>query len=354
MQGGPQDASSEPGGRAEEPGDAGAAVPPSVPWFERAADRPADPDATQAAAYPVEPERPADPDATQAAAYPVEPEPVPPPTEPRPAAGPPPPCPCRLRTPRPRPAPGARQVARRSRGARAGRLLSWVAFTLGVLLVVSSGTAFGLYRHYGGRIEQLPEAPSLQAGTEQQLPDVVGRDEVYLVVGSDSGDDLTDEQLRSIGANRSQRDGVRTDTIILVEVPADGSRASLVSFPRDSWVEIPGHGMNKINAAYELGEEDTPGGGPDLLIRTVEQLSGRDVDHFVQVSLYGFVTITNAVGGVEVCLASPAKDEDANVDLPAGRQVLDGTPRWASCGSARASRAATSAGSSASSTSSAR
>lgn len=212
-----------------------------------------------------------------------------------------------------------------TRGGRTSRLLSWIALTMGVLLVVGSGTAFGLYRHYGGRIEQLPAVPALQPSTDQEAAgSVAGRDEVYLVVGSDSADELSDSELEQTGANRSQRDGVRTDTIILVEVPADGSRASLVSFPRDSWVEVPGHGRNKINAAYELGEGEAPGGGPNLLIETVEALSGIEIDHFVQVSLYGFVTITNAVGGVEVCLAAPAQDDDANVDLPAGRQVLDG------------------------------
>ena len=340
MQGGPQDPSSEPGADSGAP----------VPWYERRPgaapaddpdatqavtlpdepDEPAgrahDPDATQAVTLPDEPDEPAvrahDPDATQAVVLPDEPAHDPDATEvvalPHEPA----------RVPSPEPVPlaatgaAARRAGHRTGGARAARLLSWVAFTLGVLLVVGSGTAFGLYRHYGGRIEQLPDAPALQAGADGQA--VVGRDEVYLVVGSDSADDLTDAQLDQIGANRSNRDGVRTDTIILVEVPADGSRASLVSFPRDSWVDIPRHGMDKINAAYGLGEEDAPGGGPNLLIETVEQLSGRDVDHYVQVSLFGFVTITNAVGGVEVCLAAPAQDEDANVDLPAGRQVLDG------------------------------
>ena len=345
MQGGPSDASPEPGA-------AGAGGDAQVPWYERPRsaathdpdatqavalpdepDEPAgrahDPDATQAVALPDEPDEPAgrahDPDATQAVALPDEPE--------QPADDDPdatrvvalPAEPARLPAPEPVPLAalpaGGRHARHHRRGARAARLLSWVAFTLGVLLVVGSGTAFGLYRHYGGRIEQLPDAPAL-AGTDGQA--VVGRDEVYLVVGSDSADDLTDAQLEQIGANRSRREGVRTDTIILVEVPADGSRASLVSFPRDSWVDVPGHGMNKINAAYELGEEDAPGGGPNLLIETVEQLSDREVDHYVEVSLFGFVTITNAVGGVEVCLAAPAQDEDANIDLPAGRQVLDG------------------------------
>jgi len=346
VQGGPHDPSPDPDGppagdgtpeapRQEPPGPVGsdpdATQAVSLPDEPAApAGRTGDPDATQAVALPDGPG--GDPDATQAVALPDGPGGDPDATRAMAQAAPPAGDPDATRAtavpaqaggsaPVPAPARGLPAPRRTGRG-RAGRLLSWVAFTLGVLLVVGSGTAFGLYRHYGGRIEQLPDAPALGVRDGQDLG--APRDEVYLVVGSDSADDLTDEQLQQIGANRSQRDGVRTDTIILVEVPADGSRANLVSFPRDSWVAIPGHGMDKINAAYELGEEDLPGSGPDLLVQTVEQLSGLEVDHYVQVSLYGFVTLTNAVGGVEVCLTAPAQDDDANIDLPAGRQVLDG------------------------------
>ncbi len=208
---------------------------------------------------------------------------------------------------------------RRSGRARAARLLSWTALVLGVVLVAGAGTGWGLYRHYGDKIGRLPGVGDLSSD-QGFRPE----DEVYLVVGSDSADGLTDAQLRRIGANRSQRDGTRTDTILLVQVPASGDRARVISFPRDSLVEIPGHGKNKINAAYDLGEQRRAGGGPGLLIDTVERISDLQVDHYVEVSLYSFVTITDAVGGVQVCLERPAQDRDANIDLPAGRQVLDG------------------------------
>ena len=207
----------------------------------------------------------------------------------------------------------------RSRRRRFARFLAWTALTLSVLLFASTGALYAAYNHYGGRIQTLPGLVDLQDGQGG-----VTRAENYLVVGSDSADGLTDAQLREVGTNRSQREGVRPDTILLVHVPADGSAAQVVSLPRDSYVEIPGHAKNKINSAYETGEEAAPGGGPQLLVDTVEQLTGLQVDHYVQVSLYGFYTITNAIGGVEVCLTRPAKDEDANIDLPAGVQTLQG------------------------------
>ena len=214
-------------------------------------------------------------------------------------------------------------VPTRSRRARVGRAASWLALALGVVLLIGSGTGYGLYRHYGDKITTLPGIGDL-AAPRSGSPELAPEDEVYLVVGSDSADGLTDRQLREIGANRSQREGTRTDTILLVQVPASGDRARVISFPRDSLVDIPGHGRDKINAAYELGEERRRGTGPALLIETVEDLSGLSIDHYVEVSLFSFVTITEALGGVEVCLARPARDEDARIDLPAGRQELDG------------------------------
>ena len=223
-------------------------------------------------------------------------------------------------------APGAEPVApaggapTRGRGARrAVRVLSWISLVMSLVLLLGTATAYGVYRHYGSQIETLPQLVDLQPGGAQ-----VGQDENYLVVGSDSADSLTAAELEEAGAYRSGRDGTRTDTLLLVQVPADGSGAQLVSFPRDSLVQIPGHGLDKINAAYDLGEEDTPGGGPAKVIETVEALSGLSVDHYVEVNLYGFVTMTDALGGVEVCLSEPAQDEDANIDLPAGEQRLDG------------------------------
>lgn len=201
---------------------------------------------------------------------------------------------------------------------RVGRLLRAVALALSALLLVVAGGGYLAYRHYLGRIGQVSGLGDLSKEHRS------GSAANYLVVGTDAVDDVSDAQLRQIGVNRSQREVTRTDTILLVHLPADGSRARVVSFPRDSLVPIPGHRPNKINSAFGFGERDRPGGGAALLVATVEGLSGLHIDHYVQVSLFGFYKLTNAVGGVEVCLKQPARDDDAAIDLPAGRQVLQG------------------------------
>lgn len=208
------------------------------------------------------------------------------------------------------------------RAARLRRLLRWTAVALSVSLLLTITGAYGVYRYYGSKIGTVEGLPALDDGPQHEGRQA--RDETYLVVGSDSADGLTREQLREVNTSRKGRDGTRTDTMLLVQVPADGTRARVVSFPRDSWVAVPGHGMSKINGTYDLGEKRMHGSGPSTLIATVEGLTGLQVDHYVEVSLYGFVRITDALGGVEVCLAAPAVEEDARIDLPAGRQRLDG------------------------------
>jgi LCP family protein required for cell wall assembly len=129
-------------------------------------------------------------------------------------------------------------------------------------------------------------------------------------------------------------DGINTDTMILVHVPADGSRASFVSFPRDSYVDIPGYGKDKLNAAYAYGyqyeagdaatEAERQGAGARLLVQTISQLTGLQIDHYAEVDLLGFFELSNVVGGVEVNLCAPVKDGFSGVKLPAGRQTIKG------------------------------
>jgi LCP family protein required for cell wall assembly len=88
--------------------------------------------------------------------------------------------------------------------------------------------------------------------------------------------------------------------------------------PRDSFVEIPGKGKNKINAAYAFG-------GPELLVQTVEANTGLRVDSYVEIGFGGFVNIIDALGGIEMCLPKAIKDRDSHIDLPKGCQNLDGT-----------------------------
>jgi len=137
----------------------------------------------------------------------------------------------------------------------------------------------------------------------------------FLVVGSDSRDELSAEERRNLGTGRVR--GRRTDTIMLLHVPGGGRPTVLVSIPRDSYVPIPGHGSNKINAAYAFG-------GPRLLVRTVEQATGLRIDNYVETGLGGFAAVVDAVGGVEVCVSRALRDTKAHINVKAGCQEFDG------------------------------
>ncbi len=152
-----------------------------------------------------------------------------------------------------------------------------------------------------------------------------------LLVGSDSRANLTKELADQLTTGHTP--GQNTDTMILVHVPADGSEASFVSFPRDSLVEIPGYGDAKLNAAYAYGYEGAAEGtteaqkkaaGAQLLIQTISALSGVKIDHYAEVDLLGFFKLSNVVGGVEVNLCAPAQETDSGIDLPAGKQTISG------------------------------
>jgi LCP family protein required for cell wall assembly len=104
---------------------------------------------------------------------------------------------------------------------------------------------------------------------------------------------------------------------MLLHIPRRPGRApTLVSLPRDSYVPIPGHGRNKLNAAYAFG-------GPRLLAQTVEQVTGIRIDHYLEVGFDGFADVVDAVGGVRICVPAPMHDPKAALDLRAGCQVLD-------------------------------
>jgi LCP family protein required for cell wall assembly len=136
----------------------------------------------------------------------------------------------------------------------------------------------------------------------------------WLVVGSDSREGLSAEQIKDLHLGEAA--GRRTDTIILLHDPAHGA-PTLVSLPRDSYVPIPGHGRNKLNAAFAFG-------GPPLLVRTVETVTGLHIDHYAEVGFGGFVGMTDAVGGVELCPKRNIHDRKSGLDVQKGCQEMDG------------------------------
>jgi LCP family protein required for cell wall assembly len=136
----------------------------------------------------------------------------------------------------------------------------------------------------------------------------------YLLVGSDSRAGLSAAERKRLGTGNAK--GQRTDTIMLLHT---GSGPTvLMSIPRDSIVDIPGYGSNKINAAFAYG-------GPRLLVRTLEDETGIRIDDYVEIGLGGIVSVVDAVGGIEICPKTAMQDKLANLDIPKGCQQADGS-----------------------------
>lgn len=197
-----------------------------------------------------------------------------------------------------RPAPAPRR-RRRGRGLR-----------LAVLLLVALLLAYPLSLGWvaWSSIDKVPEVASATStpGT------------TFLLVGSDSRAGLTDEQVQELATGtESDAGGQRTDTILLLHVPRGTGPSVLVSLPRDSYVDIPGNGQNKLNAAFAFG-------GPQLLVQTVEGETGIGIDSYVETGFAGFATVVEALGGIEVCPPAPLQDPAAGIDLPAGCQEVAG------------------------------
>ena len=186
-------------------------------------------------------------------------------------------------------------------------LLSLIAF--GMVTVIA---AVGVAVWVDAGLRRVP------ALTDYQDRPAGGSGTNWLLVGTDSRGDLTPEQQAELSTGGDLGSG-RTDTILLVHIPGFISTqpTTLVSIPRDSYVEIPGWGTDKINAAFAEG-------GAPLLTQTVELATGLRIDHYAEIGFAGFDDIVDALGGVQLCLAEPISDPLAGIDLPAGCQRMDG------------------------------
>ena len=152
----------------------------------------------------------------------------------------------------------------------------------------------------------------VDAEPDGQRPDSQ-RGSTYLLVGSDSREGLSAEERRRLGTGKAE--GRRTDTIMLLHTGRGPNL--LLSIPRDSIVDVPGHGATKINAAYAFG-------GPELLVETLESETGIRIDNYVEIGFGGFVNVVDAVGGIEICPDQRMKDPQANLDIKKGCQEADG------------------------------
>jgi len=142
-----------------------------------------------------------------------------------------------------------------------------------------------------------------------------------LVVGSDSREGLSRRERADLGTG--QFEGTRTDTIMLVQLDPQRHGAAMLSFPRDLLVTRCDGSQGRINGAYDIGASSEVG-GPTCVVRTVTELTGIPVHHYVQVDFAGFVQVVDALGGVSMYLDEPIADADANIDLPAGCVRMSG------------------------------
>ena len=204
-------------------------------------------------------------------------------------------------------------------GRRRHRVVRRVLIGIGVLMLVLAlvvgGGAWYLTDRYAGNIDRVADvfddldeetrpAPATPAQETSEEPTT------FLLVGSDT----------RVAAEEGEDPSGRSDAIMIARFSGDRQHAQLISIPRDSWVDIPGRGMNKINAAYAFG-------GPSLLIQTVEQLTQVRIDHYLAIDFDGLIQVTDDLGGVDVVVAETTSN--GPYTFPAGVNQLNGDEaRW--------------------------
>ncbi|MCV7215657.1 LCP family protein [Mycobacterium crocinum] len=209
---------------------------------------------------------------------------------------------------------------------------------IAVTVMVSTGVAWGKIRSFEDGIFHMSTA-ALGGGGQDGAIDI-------LLVGMDSrtdahGNPLSEDELAALHAGDDV--STNTDTIILVRIPNNGKSATAISIPRDSYVKAPGLDKTKINGVYgqvklqkmkQLVEQQgmdpaeaepkATEAGREALIKTVADLTGVTVDHYAEIGLLGFALITDALGGVDVCLKDAVYEPLSGADFPAGWQKLNG------------------------------
>jgi LCP family protein required for cell wall assembly len=206
---------------------------------------------------------------------------------------------------------------------------------ISVAALIGSGIAWATYRQFSQGIQHGQALPELPKGTKR----IDGKDQNILLLGNDSIAGATRAEVHALGTTMDRSDSA-TDTMMILHIPADGKKATIISFPRDSWVNIPGHGMFKLNAAYIDGFNDAAAqGAKDLLTKqsagilltaqTLSNLTGLHVDHYVQVNLLGFYEISEAIGGVNLCLnEAQNKYTEGDPSHPNGYSGIDLKKGW--------------------------
>ncbi|MCD4526679.1 LCP family protein [Nocardioides sp. cx-173] len=206
---------------------------------------------------------------------------------------------------------------RTTRSRRRRRTALALLTVLGLVAVVSTASAYYLGRRLVAPIERIDGVfAGLEDRPSKPTTGPAAKAINILLLGTDrrSDEPTTGDLARAAawvpGAQRS-------DAMLLVHIDGDREGATVVSLPRDSWVEVPGHGHTKINAAYSYG-------GPSLAVATVEELTGVRIDHLAVIDWDGIRALTDELGGVTVTVPETVHDSARDVTWTAGEHRLTG------------------------------
>ncbi len=209
---------------------------------------------------------------------------------------------------------------------RAVRTLIGVSASIALVVSAASASSFVAYVLADREIGIIPQP---RGGGQQHDFGPCANDVCnYLILGSDSRSGLSEQEQDQFGTDQDIGGSTRSDVIMLVHTDPALEKAIILSFPRDLWVNIPGRGEDKINAAFEGGLEH---GGAQLVAKTVQQLTDLKIHHVLYVDLAGFQGIVRTLGGVTMCipadLADPStgrvQDPLTGLDVAPGCQELD-------------------------------
>lgn len=186
----------------------------------------------------------------------------------------------------------------------------WAWVTLLVVVLLAGGAGYAAYQYF-----------KLQGDVQNPIPEVVEAEEGkpfnVLLVGSDSREGLTEEEKDSFGAGDEGVEGQRADTLILAHIDPAENHVTMVQFPRDLYVPLSTGQEDKINAALETGQ--------GALVKTVESLTGLEINRYAQVNIAGFREVVDAIGGVSICITEPIPfDKQTGIEVT--QEEIDESP----------------------------
>jgi LCP family protein required for cell wall assembly len=210
----------------------------------------------------------------------------------------------------------AAAAARPAVRTRAGRAVRWTALGMSTVLLAAVGVGGYVYVHFNGNIKS---APLLPGGVTQapEIPNKFGQTAMnILLLGNAGRVSAADCQL----GGACDDTATSADSMMVLHLAADRSNMTVMSIPRDSIVDLPscaGGSQNLINASLV--------NGPSCSVQAVHDLTGLTIDHFIEVDMAGVVTMSEAVGGVPVCVTNNMQDSYSHIKLPKGTSTIEGT-----------------------------